>query len=186
VLTRGDLQCTKALPAHPSCPECLSTLPLLTYPPTPSTTPPCHRALVGHFLFSAKFICMEKQKNRLTAIQTRNQYAQKNLSRARKFSNTPRRNAPRQPAPPMRPPAAARMQCTTQRTRARPRATYPAPLPHKCRPTLYSPTQMSAYPILALLSGQTSSPSASHFWIPVRPGQVLVRDPTYPALFPYK
>jgi hypothetical protein len=74
-------------------------LPRLIYPTTPLTTPPCQRALVGHFLFSAKFICMGKQKNRLTAIQTIYQHAQKNPSRARKFSISRH--------PPDRPPAPA-------------------------------------------------------------------------------
>lgn len=55
-------------------------LPRLIYPTTPLTTPPCQRALVGHFLFSAKFICMGKQKNRLTAVQTIYQHAQRNPS----------------------------------------------------------------------------------------------------------
>ncbi|KAJ0127383.1 Uncharacterized protein HZ326_29515 [Fusarium oxysporum f. sp. albedinis] len=31
--------------------------------------------LVGHFLFSAKFICMGKQKNRLTATKPQNHFA---------------------------------------------------------------------------------------------------------------
>jgi hypothetical protein len=94
-------------------------------------------------------------------------------------TRTARRNAPRQPAPPMRPPAAARMQCTAERPTLRPSHTNVG-LP--CT----SPIQMSTYPILPLPSGRTSSPSAWHFWVPVRPRRVLVRDPTYPVLFPYK
>jgi hypothetical protein len=43
--------------------------PPLVDPPTPSAARARHPALVGHFLFSAKFICMGKQKNRLTATQ---------------------------------------------------------------------------------------------------------------------
>ncbi len=45
--------------------------PPLVYSPTPSAGRPRHPGFVGHFLFSAKFICMGKQKNRLTAIQAR-------------------------------------------------------------------------------------------------------------------
>ena len=57
-------------------------LPRLIYPTTPLTTPPCQRALVGHFLFSAKFICMGKQKNRLTATKPQNHFARIFPSRA--------------------------------------------------------------------------------------------------------
>jgi len=49
-------------------------------PAGPPTTPPCQRPLVGRFVFSAKFICMGKQKNRLTAVQTIYQHAQRNPS----------------------------------------------------------------------------------------------------------
>ena len=46
--------------------------PSLISPPTPSAAAPRHTRLEGHFLFSAKFICMGKQKNRLTTTKTRN------------------------------------------------------------------------------------------------------------------
>lgn len=50
---------------HPGSLRC----PPLIDSPGPSAGRPRHPALGGHFLFSAKFICMAKQKNRLTAIQ---------------------------------------------------------------------------------------------------------------------
>ena len=43
--------------------------PSLIYPPGLSVDRGRQRGLVGHFLFSAKFICMGKQKNGLTATQ---------------------------------------------------------------------------------------------------------------------
>ena len=43
--------------------------PSLIYPPGLSVDRGRQRGLVGHFLFSAKFICMRKQKNGLTATQ---------------------------------------------------------------------------------------------------------------------
>ncbi len=55
-----------AFPAPPAFFDC----PLLIDSPTPSVGRPRHPRLRGHFRFSAKFICMRKQKDRLTATAT--------------------------------------------------------------------------------------------------------------------
>jgi hypothetical protein len=126
-------KCAVGTPQLPGVP--FGWLPLLIYPPTPSTTPPCQRALVGHFLFSAKFICMGKQKNRLTAIQTIYQHAQKNPSRARKFSISRH--------PPTRPPTHARLHlpsCAHTGTAARPRQPRKMRRTNQCTPP-HSATQ---------------------------------------------
>ena len=47
----------------------------LTYPPTDFLWAARQTGLAGHFLRSAKFICMGKQKNRLTATKRRNHFA---------------------------------------------------------------------------------------------------------------
>jgi hypothetical protein len=67
--------------------------PPLVDPPTPSVARARHPALVGHFLFSAKFICMGKQKNRLTAAQRPRPHAPARRNRTRD-ARTPARAAP--------------------------------------------------------------------------------------------
>jgi hypothetical protein len=47
----------------------------LTYPPTDFLWAARQAGLAGHFSRSAKFICMGKQKNRLTATKRRNHFA---------------------------------------------------------------------------------------------------------------
>ena len=49
--------------------------PPLTYPPTDFLWAARQTGLAGHFPRSAKFICMGKQKNRLTATKRRNHFA---------------------------------------------------------------------------------------------------------------
>ena len=49
--------------------------PPLVYPPTHFQCAARQTGLAGHFSFSAKFICMGKQKNRLTATTPRNHSA---------------------------------------------------------------------------------------------------------------
>ncbi len=52
-----------------------AALPPLTYPPTDFLWAARQTGLAGHFSRSAKFICMGKQKNRLTATKRRNHFA---------------------------------------------------------------------------------------------------------------
>ena len=128
----------------------------LTYPPTTSRVRPRHRALVGHFLFSAKFICMGKRKNRLTTIQMKNPHTP--LFRFASSIDPPRPGGCNATGP-----AVVRALCVPQMAAeagvpGRQNPTYPRHRPYKNRPTLHlshtkvslphtSTIQKPAYPI---------------------------------------
>jgi hypothetical protein len=157
----------RASSGRTSCPGFFRRPPL-TYPPTPSAGRPRHRALVGHFLFSAKFICMGKQKNRLTATQPARPHTPAFGFRSR---DPPRRRAQR-----TKPAETSAQQCTAQRTRTaaargsyrvgrvlppkgdlpgRPpiqNVTYPRAVPYKCSFSRHLPS---------LLCTSRSSPPSS-------------------------